>query len=196
MNQTPYHFVILGSKNSSDFDTEMKTATGGSGKVYYFKAGKKVALYITNKFTGVSVRKVWLDENGGIQTSGMPENIQVQLYRQKTQLDARTVTLNFSSNNNQTPAPVHYYVKPGTPFELVIKDCWDTLKISWNGTSKVINNNGVSQPFRFSISLDFAFRQVAAFFFQTMGFSGFQPVLKNNIDCSANVVAVKTNICC
>lgn len=72
----------------------------------------------------------------------MPENIQVQLYRQKTQLDARTVTLNFSSNNNQTPAPVHYYVKPGTPFELVIKDCWDTLKISWNGTSKVINNNG------------------------------------------------------
>lgn len=142
LNQTPYHFVILGSKNSSDFDTEMKTATGGSGKVYYFKAGKKVALYITNKFTGVSVRKVWLDENGGIQTSGMPENIQVQLYRQKTQLDARTVTLNFSSNNNQTPAPVHYYVKPGTPFELVIKDCWDTLKISWNGTSKVINNNG------------------------------------------------------
>ena len=45
LNQTPYHFVILGSKNSSDFDTEMKTATGGSGKVYYFKAGKKVALF-------------------------------------------------------------------------------------------------------------------------------------------------------
>lgn len=142
LNKTPYHFVILGSKTSSDFDTEMQTATSGSGKVYYFKAGKKVALYITNKFTGVSVRKVWLDENGGIQTSGMPDSIQVQLYQQKTQLDARTVTLNFSSNNNQTPAPVHYYVKPGTPFELVIKDCWDTLKISWNGTSKVINNNG------------------------------------------------------
>ena len=70
----------------------MQVATSGSGKVYYFKAGKKVSLYITNKFTGVSVRKVWLDENGGIQTSGMPDSIQVQLYQQETQLDARTVS--------------------------------------------------------------------------------------------------------
>lgn len=138
LNKTPYHFVILGSKTSSDFETEMQAATSGSGKVYYFKAGKKVALYITNKFTGVSVRKVWLDENGGIQTSGMPDSIQVQLYQQKTQLDARTVMLNFV-NENDIYYNKPYQVKPGTEFEIVLTPWhWDTII---NG-KKVSTSNG------------------------------------------------------
>lgn len=138
LNKTPYHFVILGSKTSSDFDTEMQTATSGSGKIYYFKAGKKVALYITNKFTGVSVRKVWLDESGGIQTSGMPDSIQVQLYQQKTQLDARTVMLNFV-NGNDIYYNKPYQVKPGTEFEIVLTPWhWDT---TING-KKVSTSNG------------------------------------------------------
>ena len=138
LNKTPYHFVILGSKTSSDFDTEMQTATSGSGKVYYFKAGKKVALYITNKFTGVSVRKVWLDENGGIQASGMPDSIQVQLYQQKTQLDARTVTLVFKDyNGNDTKyQPQTYSVKPGTEFSIEFSNFYNDFTYEWNGNSK------------------------------------------------------------
>ena len=137
LNKTPYHFVILGSKNSSEFDTDMKTATGGSGKVYYFKAGKKVALYITNKFTGVSVRKVWLDENGGIQTSGMPDRIQVQLYQQKTQLDAKTVTLNFVNGGNIYYTK-SYSVKPGSEFEIILNDWHWTTTV--NETSRLPND--------------------------------------------------------
>lgn len=129
--------MILGSKNSSEFDTDMKTATGGSGKVYYFKAGKKVALYITNKFTGVSVRKVWLDENGGIQTSGMPDRIQVQLYQQKTQLDAKTVTLNFVNGGNIYYTK-SYSVKPGSEFEIILNDWHWTTTV--NETSRLPND--------------------------------------------------------
>ena len=85
LNSTPYYFVLMGDgKQSSDFEAEMNSAINGNGKAYYFKAGKKVAFNITDKFVGVSVRKVWLDENGDTQTSGMPDSIQVQLYQQKS----------------------------------------------------------------------------------------------------------------
>lgn len=115
LNSEPYYFVILKDKKEESF--KWSAPLNNQKKVYYFENGKSVNMTVTNKFTGISVRKVWEDKDGNVitDTSNQPE-ITVKLYRHTGQKNGCKVTFAYGGKKTDT-----YYLKRNTTALLKIK---------------------------------------------------------------------------
>ena len=128
ISSEPYYFVFLRDKKENDF-TSAAPLNGINKNVYYYDDGKAVNMTVSNKFTGVSVRKVWEDKEGSIitDTSTKPE-IKVQLYQNTSKRSGCKVTFSFKKETEGNPQLLKtedVYVKSGTDVNLKIDIQYD-----------------------------------------------------------------------
>ena len=118
-NNEPYYFVMLQEKDENTF--KYSEPLSGKKNVYFFDNGKEVSMTVDNEFVGVSVRKVWEDENGNVMSGG-GSDVQVQLYRSRhvQGQNAREITIEYYADNKLKDSQ-KIYIKKGTP-----------LFIQWN----------------------------------------------------------------
>ena len=126
-SREPYYFVFLRDKKEKDF-TSAAPLNGINKNVYYYDDGKAVNMTVSNKFAGVSVRKVWEDKEGSVitDTSTKPE-IKVQLYQNTSKRSGCKVTFSFKKETQNNPQSMteNVYVKSGTDVNLKIDIGYD-----------------------------------------------------------------------
>lgn len=127
ISSEPYYFVFLRDKKENEF-TSAAPLNGINKNVYYYDDGKAVNMTVSNKFAGVSVRKVWEDKEGSIitDTSTKPE-IKVQLYQNTSKRSGCKVTFSFKKETQNNPQSMteNVYVKSGTDVNLKIDIGYD-----------------------------------------------------------------------
>ena len=127
ISSEPYYFVFLRKKTENDF-ASAAPLKGINKNVYYYDDGKAVNMTVSNKFAGVSVRKVWEDKEGSIitDTSTKPE-IKVQLYQNTSKRSGCKVTFSFKKETEGNPQSIteNVYVKSGTDINLKIDISYD-----------------------------------------------------------------------
>lgn len=127
ISSEPYYFVFLREKKENNF-TSVASLNGINKNVYYYDDGKAVNMTVSNKFAGVSVRKVWEDKEGSIitDTSTKPE-IKVQLYQNTSKRSGCKVTFSFKKETQNNPQSMikNVYVKSGTDVNLKIDIGYD-----------------------------------------------------------------------
>ena len=101
ISSEPYYFVFLRHKNENDFKSAAPL-NGINKNVYYYDDGKAVNMTVSNKFTGVSVRKIWQNQDGTIVNKTDGTTIKVQLYRSKmvNSSNVRRVTIKYYSSHD------------------------------------------------------------------------------------------------
>lgn len=136
-DSTPRYFVIyLNTQNLSEVKEAIRGTISEAGispdLIAYYKTGTDVTIYVPNESTSIQVQKIWLDENNHQMTTGMPEEVTVQLYRQPLSQQYYSVTVTCSTMN-------------GTKEQTIQVDCGSPLTISitaWPGTQYSITING------------------------------------------------------
>lgn len=127
ISSEPYYFVFLRVKKEKDF-ISAAPLNGINKNVYYYDDGKAVNMTVSNKFAGVSVRKVWEDKEGSVitDTSTKPE-IKVQLYQNTSKRSGCKVTFSFKKETQNNPQSMteNVYVKSGTDVNLKIDIGYD-----------------------------------------------------------------------
>ena len=132
ISSEPYYFVFLRHKNENDF-TSAAPLNGINKNVYYYDDGKAVNMTVSNKFTGVSVRKIWQNQDGTIVNKTDGTTIKVQLYRSKmiNSSNARRVTIKYySSHDNALKYTDIIDVKKDTDIKILWPQEWDTSQLS------------------------------------------------------------------
>lgn len=97
-DSTPRYFVIYpNTQNLSEVKEAIRGTIEEAGisqdLIAYYKTGTDVTIYVPNESTSIQVQKIWLDENNHQMTTGMPEEVTVQLYRQPMVQQYYTVTV-------------------------------------------------------------------------------------------------------
>lgn len=133
ISSEPYYFVFLRDKKEKDF-TSAAPLNGINKNVYYYDDGKAVNMTVSNKFAGVSVRKVWQNQDGTIVNKTDGTTIKVQLYRSKmvNSSNARKVTINYysKSHNNALKYTDIVYVKRNTDIKILWPEKWQVGELS------------------------------------------------------------------
>lgn len=132
ISSEPYYFVFLRHKNENDFKSAAPL-NGINKNVYYYDDGKAVNMTVSNKFTGVSVRKIWQNQDGTIVNKTDGTTIKVQLYRSKmvNSSNARRVTIKYySSHDNVLKYTDIIDVKRDTDIKILWPQEWDTSQLS------------------------------------------------------------------
>ena len=128
----PYYFVFLRAKKENDF-TSAAPLKGINKNVYYYDDGKAVNMTVSNKFTGVSVRKIWQNQDGTIVNKTDGTTIKVQLYRSRmiNSSNARRVTIKYYSSQNSVVKYTDIIdVKKDTDIKILWPQKWDTSQLS------------------------------------------------------------------
>lgn len=128
----PYYFVFLRAKKENDF-TSAAPLKGINKNVYYYDDGKAVNMTVSNKFTGVSVRKIWQNQDGTIVNKTDGTTIKVQLYRSRmiNSSNARRVTIKYYSSQNSVVKYTDIIdVKKDTDIKILWPQEWDTSQLS------------------------------------------------------------------
>lgn len=128
ISSEPYYFVFLRDKKENDF-TSVAPLKGINKNVYYYDDGKAVNMTVSNKFAGVSVRKVWQNQDGTIVNKTDGTTIKVQLYRSKmvNSSNAHKVTIKyFSSHDNNLKYTDTIYVKRDTGIKILWPQEWNS----------------------------------------------------------------------
>lgn len=131
ISNKPYYFVFLRDKKENDF-TSAAPLNGINENVYYYDDGKAVNMTVSNKFAGVSVRKVWQNQDGTIVNKTDGTTIKVQLYRSKmvNSSNAHKVTIKyFSSHDNNLKYTDTIYVKRDTGIKILWPQEWNSSEL-------------------------------------------------------------------
>ena len=132
ISSEPYYFVFLRHKNENDFKSAAPL-NGINKNVYYYDDGKAVNMTVSNKFTGVSVRKIWQNQDGTIVNKTDGTTIKVQLYRSKmvNSSNVRRVTIKYySSHDNVLKYTDIIDVKRDTDIKILWPQEWSTWELS------------------------------------------------------------------
>ena len=133
ISSEPYYFVFLRDKKENDF-TSVAPLKGINKNVYYYDDGKAVNMTVSNKFAGVSVRKIWQNQDGTIVNKTDGTTIKVQLYRSKmiNSSNAREVTIKYYSKNHNNALKYTdiVYVKRNTDIKILWPQEWSTSELS------------------------------------------------------------------
>ena len=133
ISSEPYYFVFLRHKNENDFKSAAPL-NGINKNVYYYDDGKAVNMTVSNKFTGVSVRKIWQNQDGTIVNKTDGTTIKVQLYRSKmiNSSNAREVTIKYYSKNHNNALKYTdiVYVKRNTDIKILWPEKWNVGQLS------------------------------------------------------------------
>lgn len=133
ISSEPYYFVFLRHKNENDFKS-VAPLNGINKNVYYYDDGKAVNMTVSNKFTGVSVRKVWQNQDGTIVNKTDGTTIKVQLYRSKmvNSSNAHKVTIKYYSKNHINALKYEdiVYVKRNTDIKILWPEKWHVGQLS------------------------------------------------------------------
>lgn len=133
ISSEPYYFVFLRHKNENDFKS-VAPLNGINKNVYYYDDGKAVNMTVSNKFTGVSVRKVWQNQDGTIVNKTDGTTIKVQLYRSKmvNSSNAHKVTIKYYSKNQNNALKYEdiVYVKRNTDIKILWPEKWHVGQLS------------------------------------------------------------------
>ena len=136
-SSTPYYFVLLNKKTKSDIEKDKDTILKAFGeantnaKIYYFDAKGKVSITVPNKFTGISVRKIWENSDGELK-EGLKQGVKVQLYQWTSKLKGNEVILKVLEKkwNGGFSEPSHAQrIKSGGSVELKINFNWINYNI-------------------------------------------------------------------
>lgn len=128
ISSEPYYFVFLRDKKENDF-TSVAPLKGINKNVYYYDDGKAVNMTVSNKFAGVSVRKVWQNQDGTIVNKTDGTTIKVQLYRSKmvnSSNDHKVTIKYFSSHDNNLKYTDTIYVKRDTGIKILWPQEWNS----------------------------------------------------------------------
>ena len=122
-SSTPYYFILLNKKTQADIekDTILKAfgEANTNAKIYYFDAKGKVSITVPNKFTGISVRKIWENSDGELK-EGLKQGVKVQLYRQASKFKGHAVDFKVIDGVG-VKAAGRKYIKDGGSFTLRIQ---------------------------------------------------------------------------
>lgn len=132
ISSEPYYFVFLRYKKENDF-TSAAPLNGINKNVYYYDDGKAVNMTVSNKFTGVSVRKIWQNQDGTIVNKTDGTTIKVQLYRSTmiNSSNARRVTIKYYSSQDSVVKYTDIIdVKKDTDIKILWPQQWDTSQLS------------------------------------------------------------------
>lgn len=136
-DSTQRYFVIYANTQNL---SEVKEAIRGTIEeagisqdlIAYYKTGTDVTIYVPNESTSIQVQKIWLDENNHQMTTGMPEAVAVQLYRQPLSQQYYSVNVTCSTNRGTMKQTIQ--VDRGSPLTISIT--------AWPGIQYSITING------------------------------------------------------
>lgn len=135
--ETPYYFVWL-KNGSTELDMEQTISDAGISKDNVLFINDSNAIYVPNQPTTLTVQKVWTDQDGN-ETAPGADGVEVKLYRQATQTNAVTVTVNWSHQYGSGSSSVK--VAQGSSLTLTTS-IWQVVTYTVNGgNSQTVSNN-------------------------------------------------------
>ena len=136
-DDTHYYFVWL-ANGSTEQDMEQTISDAGTSKDNVLFINDSSAIYVPNEPTTLTVQKVWTDQDGN-ETAPGADGVEVKLYRQATQTNAVTVTVNWSHQYGSGSSSVE--VAQGSSLTLTT-GIWQEVTYAVNGgNSQTVSNN-------------------------------------------------------
>lgn len=136
-DDTHYYFVWL-ANDSTEQDMEQTISDAGISKDNVLFINDSSAIYVPNGPTTLTVQKVWTDQDGN-ETAPGADSVEVKLYRQATQTNAVTVTVNGSHQYGSGSSSVE--VAQGSSLTLTT-GIWQEVTYAVNGgNSQTVSNN-------------------------------------------------------
>lgn len=136
-DDTHYYFVWL-ANGSTEQDMEQTISDAGISKDNVLFINDSSAIYVPNEPTTLTVQKVWTDQDGN-ETAPGADDVEVKLYRQATQTNAVTVTVNWSHQYGSGSSSVE--VAQGSSLTLTT-GIWQEVTYAVNGgNSQTVSDN-------------------------------------------------------